>query len=1123
MRRRLLAAAVVAMTIAAVGVSTAATAATRSGLKLGASTVHQVNVVHSMKSRSGRLARTDRSLLHRTGSKLIPVVVKLDYDAVASYAGGLRGLPATSPRVTGRKLSANRSAVAAYQRYIAAYEGRVRSGIAARIPRARVVHSFRMAYGGLSLLVPANQVAGLLQVSGVAAVQQDRLAKLLDDTQTLNFLGAPLVWPGLGGQDNAGQGVLVANLDTGVWPENPMFADNGRPAPPGGPYACQFGDGSDPDLGAPFTCNNKLVGAYAFTDTYLQVIGAEPGENCDQATLTCSARDSDGHGTHTLSTAAGDRVNSAPLFGIERGPVSGIAPGAPVIAYRVCLEAGCFQSDSVAAINQAIDDGVDVLNFSISGGASPFTDPVELAFLDFYASGGLANASAGNSGPGAGTSDHGGAWTNTIGASYGPNNYLTTLHLQAGNGDTFNATGSSITPGVASATPVKFVTSVAGYTGNDTCNVPLPANSATGTIIICKRGNPAGRNPSAYNVLQGNGAGMIIYNPTHQDLFTDNFWVPTVMLDSGTFRGVVQPGAAFVTFMNTHSGVTATFATGTSTAVTPDIMTTFSSRGPVGFWIKPNVTAPGIQILAGHAAQHVNIVGGPNGELYQAIAGTSMSAPHATGVAALVKAVHPTWTPGQVMSALMTSSVQDTLKEDGVTPTTPFDSGSGGIRANRAASPTLTFDVPASDYYASANDPLHRVDLNLPSIDATTMPGTLTTHRTAVNVSSTDRSFHTTTVAPAGASITVTPSTFGIDSGQSRTLTITINGENLAPGQYFGKITLTSTGGATPVVIPVAFVKTQGVVTLSHTCAASSIAKGTTTSCQVTAQNLSPSAANAHLTVTSSDATKVAVQNVSAPGVSDGASGFHWDGTLSGAVAPTIDSITPGGSPAGGYLPLSLFGIPPIGGVGDETIVNFNVPSFKYGSETYTRVGIDSNGYVVIGGGTSQDNDCCNPQTFPNPARPNNVIGPFWTDLNPGAGGAERIGTLTDGTNTWIVVDWEGVPTFGTSDTQEFQIWLQIGATENVTYAYGNLTGSGAATGLTSGAENRDGTSGVNQAPVANTDFTVNTSPPTPGGSVHITYNAFGKKAGSATLAARLTSDQTPGTTTVVVPITVTP
>ena len=116
-------------------------------------------------------------------------------------------------------------------------------------------------------------------------------------------------------------------------------------------------------------------------------------------------------------------------------------------------------------------------------------------------------------------------------------------------------------------------------------------------------------------------------------------------------------------------------------------------------------------------------MGGPPGQLYQAIGGTSMSSPHSAGASALVKAAHPNWTPAQIKSALMTSAAQDVLKEDGVTPFDPFDAGAGSIRVNRAVDPTLVFDETFDDFVASAADPLHRIDLNIASVNAPTMTG----------------------------------------------------------------------------------------------------------------------------------------------------------------------------------------------------------------------------------------------------------------------------------------------------------------------------------------------------------------------------------------------------------------
>jgi hypothetical protein len=246
---------------------------------------------------------------------------------------------------------------------------------------------------------------------------------------------------------------------------------------------------------------------------------------------------------------------------------------------------------------------------------------------------------------------------------------------------------------------------------------------------------------------------------------------------------------------------------------------------------------------------------------------------------------------------------------------------------------------------------------------------------------------------------------------------------------------------------------------------------------------------------------------VSAPATA-GPNGFTWSGTLAPIVPPTITSITPGGSPAG-YLPLSLFGITPIAGVGDETITNFNVPAFKYGGETYTRVGVVSDGYVVMGGGTGADVQF-QPEAIPSTTRPNNFVAPFWTDLNPAAGGSIRIGSLTDGTQTWIVVDYDAVVFYGTSLPSSFQVWIQIGDHENVTTAHGTLATVPGDVGQ--GAENRDGTSGVAYSGGSYTDWTVNTAPPQPGGSVTVTYDASSARAGTYVLAPTATSPLVKGT-----------
>ncbi|MEP7275518.1 MAG: S8 family serine peptidase, partial [Betaproteobacteria bacterium] len=704
--------------------------------------------------------------------------------------------------------------------------------------------------------------------------------------------------------------------------------------------------------------------------------------------------------------------------------------------------------------------------------------------------------------------------------------------------------GVTVTSGVTAKDVVLAVTSAADPTG--LCLNPAAPGTYTGKVVVCRRGTNA-RVDKGYNVLQGGAVGMILYNGAKQDQESDNHWLPAIHMDGPAAAGSGGNSDKLLAFIAAHPGVKASWVNGVATTVRGDVMAAFSSRGPLGDFIKPDVTAPGVQILAGMTPQPTGITNGPPGQLFQAIAGTSMSSPHAAGVAALIKAAHPDWTAGQIKSAMMTSSVQDTLKEDGVTPATPFERGAGAIRADRAVSPTVTFDVGAVDYVASAMDPLGRIGLNLPSINAPTMPGAITTWRTMKNVSGMPQNLEVSVDAPAGSQIIVARASkkgtqlsaasdkkINIAKDEELLIQVTIKAPTLPDGQYFGQITLDpKRKGNNRVVLPVAFNKRQGQVSLAHSCAPSSFTVDGATTCTVRVENFSPSEANVAVEVdasnglTYSDVTNGATLSKSKDVIT-------LSGMLIAPNAPGIDIVVAPGSTPAGYLPLSFFGIAPVAGVGDETITNFNVPAFSYGSETYTRLGIVSNGYVVIGGGTSSDVDYLN-HSLPNPTPPNNVVAPFWTDLNPGVAGAVRIGTLTDGTDTWIVVEFTGVREYSTaSKTVSFQTWIKIGpaAKEEVTVAYGPINGGANGDGglLTVGAENRNGTSGRNlyyngtgTLPADGTELKVSSTPPTAGGSLQFTYKAAAKKPGGYTTTANMASDVTPGIAQDVEALTVTP
>lgn len=1070
------------------------------------------------RTKTGQLAESDAALLARADGEVVPVMVKVDVDPVASYTGDVDGYRATSPEVTGKKLSLSDAAVTKYLDYVKGVIAETQAAITAAVPSARPMETYAVAYGGLAMTVKARDAKAVLAVDGVAAVQENSLRHLPAsasdaltasasavtaqgaaltgdgggtlDNDASTFIGADAVWPSLGGRDKAGAGVIVGVIDTGIWPEHPMLADNGLAAPAGGPWACEFGEGGDDD----FACNDKLVGAYAFLDTYtaLNAVGEE--DFCSAS--GCSARDSDGHGTHTATTAAGDYVTNAPIFGVDRGPVSGIAPGASVIAYRALGPQGGYTSDLLAAVQQAIVDGVDVINYSVSGSASAYTDAVELAFLDAYAAGIAVNASAGNDGPGASTANHAGPWVTTVAASTFDRQFASTLTLTAADGASYSKGGATLTQGVTDVSVV-LAASVPGYTGGALCLEPFPAGSVEGQVVVCARGEN-GRVEKGYNALQGGAAGMILYNPTASDVETDNHFLPAIHLEG--------PNDELLAFLTAHADVTASWEAGQSTAAQPDVMAGFSSRGPIGEFIKPDITAPGVQILAGHTPASTDLATGPQGELFQAIAGTSMSSPHAAGVSALLVAAHPEWTPGQIKSALMTSSVQSVVNPDG-TPAGVFDRGAGSIRADRAVAPTVTISETAEDFAAGAADPLSRLDLNIPSILVDPLPGAAIVKRTITNVSGKTQSFSVSSSFADGVQAFVTPSHFTLPAGKSKTITIVLSGISAENGWHEGQLTISPTRGkALPAVVPVAVNVGEASIALAQSCAPTEIKRGATSTCTVTASSSLPVDVQATIDVVASPILKVT--KVTAPATKR-ALGASWTGTLTAALPPTVDAVT-GVDPSevvSGYLPLADFGIAPVAGMGDESIVNFTVPAFTYGGEVYDRIGVVSNGYVVVGGGGAADVEYEPPASFPDPATPNNVIAPFWTDLNPAAGGEIRVGSLSDGVSDYLVVEWTDVPSWSGGENT-FQVWIQLGATENNWMTYGGELTPDAAVGSLVGAENRDGTSGVTVTDV-DTDlaYVVQTSPPTAGGAVTFDYTLKGLLHGTWSTSATLRSD----------------
>jgi subtilisin family serine protease len=1065
------------------------------------------------------LSSDSRSKATLDSGELVPVIIVTMDDAVATYDGDIAGLPATSPKTTGKPIKTTDSNVKKYRAHLAKSHDRMAANLDRLTTRADVIGTFDIAISAVSAVVPEGAIGAIAKLPNVHAVFLDELEQI-DTEVTPGFIGADDLWNDLGGHSSAGEGVVVGILDTGVWPEHPSYSDpdpGGKGyAPPstapgsngfgsGGPRStCDFGNTTYNSDDAPFTCNNKLIGAYAFTDTYIAVIGLLPDE-------FESARDADGHGTHTSSTSAGNGGVAASIFGVNRGTVSGIAPRAHVIMYKVCNDEGCFASDSVRAVEQAILDEVDALNFSIGGGGDPYGDAVSLAFLAAYDAGVLVTPSAGNSGPGADTVSHLEPWTMTVGASTSDRHFISTVSLEADDNDTLDLEGATVTAGIGAATDVVLASDF----GDGLCLAPFAGGTFSGEIVICERGAIA-RVAKSFNVAAGGAGGMLLYNPVLQGLATDNHFIPSVHLEN-------DAGATLLAFMDSHTGVTATFTQGVATAVQGDKMAAFSSRGGPGQTLgisKPDVTAPGVQILAGHTPLPATVIGGLPGQLFQSIQGTSMSAPHAAGAAAIVKAANPDWSPGQIKSALMMSAKTDGVtKEDGTTPADTFDMGSGRILPASAADAGLTISDSAGSFFALEDELWNS---NYPSLYVPNLPGIMTVSRTAHDETGKGTNWKLSVDAPSDMTVSV-PNTLTLTPNGDKSFNITVDATSVPLGAT-RHATLYLTSQNQTLHFPITIVRGElgdVPVSLDKTCDASDLERGDTTDCTITAENLIFE--DASVLITDDLPKQLKLDSSSLVGGSVVGDVITFNGSLFGATPPAPDVVVdPLASPFG-YVPLSLFGSLDIGAT-DESIANFNVPSFDYAGENYSTIGIVSNGYIVVGGGTGADVNFIN-SDLPDAAIPNNTLAPFWTDLNPAFGGRVLINVLSNGPDTWTVVEWESVENFGDGETNTAQVWIGTNTDtnpgEDISFVYGADVSDGDGGFLTVGVENKFGNEGgtvyfdgagtppAPSFPNANPGYEVDvfSVPGAPGETHTISYTAEAKNKGAWTNSALMTSD----------------
>jgi len=721
---------------------------------------------------------------------------------VATYMGELPNLaaPARLPGSGARKkLDLKAPQTVAYVEYLERRQDAFISELTSSLRRplevsARMQHALNAVIVRLS---PA-EAAEIQKRSDVLIVEREYELELHTDNGP-DFIGAPSIWNGdtTSGLSTSGEGILVGIIDSGINWANPAFAavspnDNYVHVNPRG--AGNYLGGCvapGPDVGR---CNDKLIGIYNFAST------------------TTTGSDTNGHGSHTASTVAGNRWNAT--FANGTFAISGVAPRANIISYLACPST-CPTTATTQSVNQAVQDGVDVINYSISGGTSPWTDTTSVAFRNASAAGIFVAASAGNTSASVpnpqGQVNHLEPWVHTVAASTHDRIIAMRADLAGAPNPPANTQNIPLRPGAAPLPTANLV------------NVPLikSPNFANGSTDGCAA-YPAGTFTrvvadlpfsSGFEAGETSGApvgGVAVLNLDGTNSSCGSGARRTNALAAGAVGvifvdvGFLNLGAAGTSWAmrrsdwdNIEAGSnpsTATISIDVASQAFPgvgDRVANFSFRGPrlVGGqgMVKPDVTAPGVDILAAGAAA---VVGDSGVYLNN---GTSMSSPHNAGAAALLTALHPTWSPSQIKSALsLSSNNTGSVNEDG-TPVRLWDYGSGRINLTAAAKVGLVMDETNANYVAANPAAGGEISsLNLPSIAKFNVVGNATFTRTFTRARPGSQTYTLSTSGfPAGA-LTVSPASFTIAEGGSQTVTVTVTAGLLTAAEWtLGEVTLT--------------------------------------------------------------------------------------------------------------------------------------------------------------------------------------------------------------------------------------------------------------------------------------------------------------------------------------------
>jgi len=792
------------------------------------------------------ISAQDEPAIHSAGAILLTgredpatskvYIVQLRSPSAAEYHASLAKKTRAASRSAKKPMPRFRKNSAAVRAYTAMLDDEQQRVLGSAGRGTRKIYSYKYGLNGFAARMSVADAQKLEGHAEVLNVWEDEVRPMATSHSSL-FLGLFDIDGGLRSEHALdGDGVVIGVIDSGIAPEHPALQESRSADRPStcqstwaettllGRWLCKkftklpdvldFEELEDwngeCETGVQFAetdCNNKLIGARWFIE------GALNTGPIDEADFR-SPRDADGHGTHTATTAAGNRARAS-IFGTLIGDVEGMAPKARIAVYKACwlrpleTRASCNTSDLARAVDAAVADGVDIISYSIGSSMREVTAPDDVALMAASKAGVVAVVAAGNEGPGLpgfGTigSPAGGPWVITAAAaSRTGESSVEAFKVSAPDSiaGKYAIKEALFSPPLADVDPIEGrlvlvddddATLPDGSEGveSDGCQPLINGNEVSGNIALMQRSGCLFTD-MVKNAEDAGAIAVLVYNIAGDPvvMFGESGLVdiPALMIGQADANLILAE-------MDARRRVSVVLEKSflLTTSDTGDLMASFSSRGPgpIADILKPDVAAPGVNIIAGFTPDPANAKPGEN---FAYLSGTSMATPHVAGVAALLRQAHPEWSPAAIKSALVTSARQDLELPDNITPANPFDFGGGHIVPNAALEPGLVYDVSDDEYDAFAcgtaspavteerceelgaagYSKLAR-DLNQPSISISRLASQQTVSRHVTNVSDNSETYNVEVSAPPGIGINVTPPTLSLGPSQSASFDVSL-------------------------------------------------------------------------------------------------------------------------------------------------------------------------------------------------------------------------------------------------------------------------------------------------------------------------------------------------------------